>query len=104
MKEIVQSNILNENSKTILLDARGSSFAKGHMPTALNIPYSTLSLDSQTNTMSFKPINELKDIFQAKTAEMVTINSDDNNNDRPTVIITCGTGVSIFSLYLALLE
>jgi thiosulfate/3-mercaptopyruvate sulfurtransferase len=82
----------------ILLDARGSSFVKGHMPGAIRLPYSRL-LESQ-NTSCLRPTSELVEIFNQAGVPLV---GDPMQPQRP-IICTCNSGVSACSLYLALRE
>lgn len=82
-----------DGEKSIILDPRGSSFAKGYIPGARNIPYS--SLVTPENQLKLKPIDELKAIFEDAG---VDINTDKR------IVCTCGSGVSVCHLYLALQE
>lgn len=114
MKEAVrqQSNgkADNNNSNTILLDARGSSYAKGYMPGAINIPYASLmaepanekdaeSLPAISRQPRFKSREELLAIFKQKCSVEDVAELNDKR-----IICTCGTGVSACSLFLALKE
>lgn len=75
---------------TILLDARGSSFAQdGHMPGAIHLPYSSLG-----ETVRLK--DNLRDRFHE-------VGVDPLDESKP-IICTCGSGVSACTLYLALYE
>jgi thiosulfate/3-mercaptopyruvate sulfurtransferase len=78
---------------TIIVDARGSSFKKGHMPGAIHIPYS--SLTDPTNALKLAPPNQLRDIFLAAGV--------DTDTDK-RIVCSCGSGVSACNLYLALKE
>ena len=94
MKQVLSS--IQEPTKadqTLLLDPRGSSFAKGHMPNAIHVPYE--SLVNPDNSLQLKSIPELKEIFDNAN---VDINTD------KTIICTCGSGVSVCHLMLALEE
>ena len=97
---------------TILLDARGSSFAKkGHIPGAIQIPYSTLmdhnnnnrnnnnrnkkDIVADSNNLLFKDREAMQTLFQQAGVDPTT---------KQTVVCSCGSGVSACSLYVALLE
>eukprot|EP00977_Amphora_coffeiformis_P018510 scaffold6555_cov182-Amphora_coffeaeformis.AAC.10 len=93
MREVVSPE--GPVDKTIVVDARGSSFSKGYIPGSINIPYSSL-LDPN-NTGRFRPRSELEKIFlDAGVHPKGMINS--------RIICTCNSGVSACSLYLALRE
>ena len=79
----------------VILDARGSSFANGHMPGALNVPYSTLNEAGSTTRLKSK--DELVTLFREA-------GFDPQLDAGRTVVCTCGSGVSACSLYLALRE
>ena len=51
----------SDSSGFIILDPRGSSFAKGHMPGAIHVPYSTLSDPHNPNRI--KPVPELRQLL-----------------------------------------
>jgi len=82
----------NDSSSFIILDPRGSSFAKGHMPGAMHVPYSTLSDPHNPNRI--KPVQELRPLLQE-----ALLGSKDKS-----IVLSCGSGVSVCSLYLALEE
>jgi thiosulfate/3-mercaptopyruvate sulfurtransferase len=88
--------IVAESSSTdaIILDTRGSSFAYGHMPGAIHVPYSSLHAPGYPNR--FKPVNELRDVLQAAGIGYVP--------SKNRLVVTCGSGVSVCSLYLAMEE
>jgi 3-mercaptopyruvate sulfurtransferase SseA len=47
--EGMKDAVLNPDGRTVILDARGSSFAaKGHMPGAIHVPYSSLTQKGTT--------------------------------------------------------
>ena len=83
----------NDSKKPILLDPRGSSFVKGHIPGALHVPYSSLTVKS--NPLKFKPRDELLNIFKS-----VGVCFDDQKE----IICSCGSGVSVCNLFVTLLE
>jgi len=80
-----------EDSPPMILDPRGSSYAKGHMPGAVHIPYS--SLVDPDDCLRFKPQSELQSIFDKAGV----------TKDR-RIICSCGSGVTVCSLFVALLE
>ena len=77
----------------IILDPRGSSFAYGHIPGAIHIPYS--SLVCQDNALKLKSREELEAIFDAAHVNVWT---------DQRIISTCGSGVSVCHIVLALEE
>jgi thiosulfate/3-mercaptopyruvate sulfurtransferase len=72
----------------VIWDARGSSFAKGHMPGAIHIPYSSLH-DANGRLYSTDRIATLLPPLPTVTAD---------------VVVTCGSGVSACTLFWALHE
>lgn len=92
----VNTNNDNDNDNdndTIIIDARGSSFQKGHIPGAVHIPYSTLA--DPSNPLRFLPPQQLREIFAAAGV--------DTDTDK-RIVCSCGSGVSACNLYLALQE
>jgi len=81
------------HTSEIILDARGSTFAKAHMPGAINIPYRSLVTDE--DLLKFRPRAELQQVFRDAGVDPVT--------DRK-VILTCGSGVSVCLLWMSLEE
>jgi thiosulfate/3-mercaptopyruvate sulfurtransferase len=84
-----------KSGDTPIVDTRGSSFAKGHIPGALHIPYS--SLVQQDNKHVLRPKSELQAIFKSKGL-------DPNNESCPQILLSCGTGVSVCHMALVLEE
>jgi thiosulfate/3-mercaptopyruvate sulfurtransferase len=76
---------------TTIVDTRGSSFAKGHMPGAIHLPYS--SLVEADNSLKFKPKQELEAILKEKQVP----------KDKP-VLLSCGSAVSVCHMALVLEE
>jgi thiosulfate/3-mercaptopyruvate sulfurtransferase len=92
----VSANNSNDNdndNETIIVDARGSSFQKGHIPGAVHIPYSTLA--DPSNPLCLLPPPQLREIFSAAGV--------DTDTDQ-RIVCSCGSGVSACNLYLALQE
>ena len=92
----------DNRDQVLILDSRGSSFAKGHMPGAIHLPYanwvssspsSSSPKNSNTSTLKWKPINELKQIFIDAGVDPLTDQK---------IICSCGTGVSVCHTLLAL--
>ena len=83
----------NDYDKPILLDPRGSSFAKGHIPGAIHVPYASLTVE--TNALQFKVREELIGIFEKSGISF---------EDQKEIICSCGSGVSVCNLFVALLE
>ena len=91
--EGMKEAVLNPDGRTVILDARGSSFAaKGHMPGAIHVPYS--SLTQKGTTIQFR--QDLKEVFEQAGVDPL--------DEETRIICTCGSGVSACSLYLALQE
>jgi thiosulfate/3-mercaptopyruvate sulfurtransferase len=63
------------------------------MPGAIQVPYSSLSDPNNR----FKSVRELREIFLQQAAGIF-----DNTNKR--IVLSCGSGVSVCNLYLALEE
>lgn len=77
----------------IIIDPRGSTFDKAHMPGAINIPYRTIVTDD--DTLKFRPKEELEALFKEAGVDI--------NTDRK-IMLTCGSGVSVCHLWVALAE
>lgn len=90
MKAIVSDT---GSKETVIVDTRGSSFAYGHIPGAIHVPYSSLHVPDNPNRFQSAPV--LRDVLQA--AGVV-------NDSIKRVVVSCGSGVSSCSLYLALEE
>lgn len=82
-----------EENESIILDPRGSSFGKGHIPGTLHVPYSTLV--SPDNKLKLKSKDELEAIFENAGIDVHT--------DK-RIVCTCGSGISVCHVYLALRE
>lgn len=78
-------------SSTTIVDTRGSSFAKGHMPGAIHIPYS--SLVEEDNPLKLKSKHALEGILREKQ-----IPTDQQ------ILLSCGSGVSVCHMALVLDE
>jgi thiosulfate/3-mercaptopyruvate sulfurtransferase len=83
--------------ETIIVDTRGSSFAKGHIPGAVHIPYS--SLVEKDNSLKLKPRAELMSILKSKG-----LGKSDDGTKSPRVLLSCGSGVSVCHMALVLEE
>mmetsp|Transcript_22358 Transcript_22358/g.38044 ORF Transcript_22358/g.38044 Transcript_22358/m.38044 type:complete len:348 (-) Transcript_22358:788-1831(-) len=82
-----------ENPEVTIIDPRGSSFAKGHIPGSVHIPYSNLVQDD--NQLKLKPKEELWSIFERAGVDPLT--------DK-MLVTSCGSGVSVCHVLLALEE
>lgn len=82
-----------EGSSDVILDPRGTSFDKHHMPGAVNIPYR--SIVTEENLLKFRPKQELEALFEEKGIDVKT-------DER--IMLTCGSGVSVCHLFVALAE
>lgn len=90
MNDMVQS--LGED--VVIVDPRGSSFAgKGYIPGAIHVPYS--SLLEKDNYLKLKSKRELLQIFDKAGVDVHT---------EKKIIATCGSGVSVCHILLALEE
>jgi thiosulfate/3-mercaptopyruvate sulfurtransferase len=95
------SESINNKLPSVIVDTRGSSFAKsGHIPGAMHLPYTSLSLPEDPLTL--KPKLELEKVLRQ------AIGDDDNTaleklRSEP-VLLTCGTGVSVCTMALVLDE
>lgn len=90
MDEMLQS--LDED--VTIVDPRGSSFSSmGHIPGAIHVPYS--SLVEKDNYLKLKPRKELREIFVKAGVDIHT---------EKKIIATCGSGVSVCHILLALEE
>lgn len=90
----MKSFVMNHDRKGIILDARGSSFTKGHMSGAKHLPYSRLTAEGTTILLQDRC--DLEQVLEEAGIDL-------NNPDVP-IVCTCGSGVSACSLFLALEE
>lgn len=90
MKDMLQA--MDED--VVIVDPRGSSFKKsGHIPGAIHIPYSTLV--EKDNALKLKSRDKLLQIFANAGVDV--------NTDKK-IIASCGSGVSVCHVLLALEE
>lgn len=82
---------MEASATSTIVDARGSSYASGHIPGAIHIPYS--SLVEADNSLKLKPKAELEAILEGKQLP----------KDEP-IILSCGSGVSVCHMALVLEE
>jgi thiosulfate/3-mercaptopyruvate sulfurtransferase len=87
----------DEIARPIIVDTRGSSFAKGHIPGAVHIPYS--SLTEKENPLQLKPRKELELVLRESLGE-------DNYKrlSQEPILLTCGSAVSVCHMALVLEE
>jgi len=84
----------NNNKNVLLLDTRGNqSFAAGHVPGSINLPYSDLVQKDHPHKL--KSRKELKELFHRLGIDVLT--------DKK-VYFTCGSGVSVCNGALAFEE
>ncbi len=88
----MESNSNDDANETIILDTRGSSFAKGHMPSAIHLPYAQLV--DPNNSLILKPTSEIKQMLDDRGVDYL--------NPNKKIILSCGSGVSVCHGYLAL--
>jgi len=82
----------NDDDDTIILDTRGSSYAKGHMPSAIHLPYAQLV--DPNNSLILKPTSEIRQMLEDRGVDYL--------NPKKKIILSCGSGVSVCHGYLAL--
>ena len=99
--DAINSNLSNSSSNedsgdndTIILDTRGSAYAKGHMPSAIHLPYA--SLVDPNNSLVLKSPSALKQMFEERNIDYL--------NPNKKIILSCGSGVSVCHGYLAMKE
>ncbi|MGK3759452.1 MAG: 3-mercaptopyruvate sulfurtransferase SseA [Bacillariaceae sp.] len=110
---VTTTNSSNDKWPSVIIDTRGSSFSKkGHIPGSIHIPYSSLTM--KDDPLKLKSKIELKKVIRDALlgGEVDNDNDDDDDNDsflfeilrhRPP-LLTCGTGVSVCTMALALEE
>lgn len=91
--QFVQKGQVGTGKDVIILDARGSSFATGHIPGAIHIPYSRLTVSG--NSLKFKNKHELMGLFEQAGVDVFT---------KRKIVCSCGSGVSVCNLFVALEE
>lgn len=95
MRDVLEVVNDSSNSRTKIVDTRGSSFGKkGHIPGAVHVPYS--SFVESENQLVMKPTHELRQVFETHG-----LNIDDEDE---TIIFSCGSGVSVCHALLAVDE
>lgn len=97
--DAINSNLSNSSSNedsgdndTIILDTRGSAYAKGHMPSAIHLPYAELV--EPDNSLILKSTSALKQMFEERNIDYL--------NPNKKIILSCGSGVSVCHGYLAM--
>jgi len=81
------------DDNTIIIDTRGSGYKrKGHMPSAIHLPYSQLA--SADNPLVLRPKEELRKLFIERGIDVM--------NPKQKIILSCGSGVSVCHGYLAM--
>jgi thiosulfate/3-mercaptopyruvate sulfurtransferase len=100
--EAVNQYLANERSpknkpasenKMIILDTRGSGYnQKGHMPSAIHLPYR--SLVNPLNPLQLLPKEKLRNLFVERGIDYL--------DPHTKIILSCGSGVSVCHGYLAL--
>jgi thiosulfate/3-mercaptopyruvate sulfurtransferase len=84
----------DESARPLILDTRGSSFAKkGHIPGAIHVPYSSLTEDD--STIRFKSKDVIADILLEKLGAERYLKLATE-----PVLLTCGSAVSVCHLSL----
>ncbi|KAL7460155.1 hypothetical protein ACHAXS_000619 [Conticribra weissflogii] len=81
------------DDNTVIIDTRGSGYKqKGHMPSAIHLPYSQLA--SRDNPLVLRPKEELRELFTERGIDFM--------NPNQKIILSCGSGVSVCHGYLAM--
>jgi len=101
---------LSEEERSLLIiDTRGSSYKKkGHIPSAIHVPYSSLTMVD--NPLRLRPREELisilKDIlgFDIANTDDDGGDSDDVDTTAKRILLTCGSAVSVCHMALVLDE
>mmetsp|Transcript_7626 Transcript_7626/g.17265 ORF Transcript_7626/g.17265 Transcript_7626/m.17265 type:complete len:446 (-) Transcript_7626:167-1504(-) len=90
----VEPKSAQESAKrTVIIDTRGSGYAKkGHMPSAIHLPYSQIA--TPTNALVIQPKSTLKKLFEERGIDYL--------DPDLKIILSCGSGVSVCHGYLAL--
>ena len=91
-------DILGSSDETPIVDTRGSSFANGHIPGAIHIPYS--SLMQEDNQQVLRPKSELQAILKSKGLDL----TNNNETTGPRILLSCGSAVSVCHVALVLEE
>ena len=81
----------DEERDYVIIDSRGSSFIKGHIPNSIHIPYNKFT--ETDNSLQMKSKNDIHKIFK---------DAGIDPNTEKTVICSCGSGVSACTTFLAL--
>jgi len=92
LKSMESSSNDDDANETIILDTRGSSYAKGHMPSACHLPYAQLV--DPNNSLILKSTSEIKQMLDDRGIDYL--------NPNKKIILSCGSGVSVCHGYLAL--
>ncbi len=98
MQHILRLLEEEESSRPTILDTRGSSFAKGHIPGAIHIPYSSLTHDE--SSLKLKSKSELQRILQDAVGDEESF----QKLSKEPVLLTCGSAVSVCHLALVFME
>lgn len=85
------SQVLDKIGSKTIVDTRGSSFAKGHIPGSVHIPYASLVEDD--NSLRFKSKEVLERILK-----------ENDIKREEQILLSCGSGVSVCHMALVLEE
>lgn len=96
---VTKSDVLRELeigplNSSVILDSRGTSFASGHLPGAINIPYR--SIVTAQDLLKFRTRNHLQELLRSTDLDAIGAEG--------MLILSCGSGVSVCHLWLALEE
>ena len=81
------------SSNTVIIDTRGSGYTrKGHMPSAIHLPYRRMV--DPSNPLVLLPKEELHDLFVSRGIRY--------RDPNLKIILSCGSGVSVCHAFLAL--
>lgn len=99
--EILESSGSRSSMPSVIIDTRGSGgYANGHIPTAKNIPFASLTYCD--NRLLMKPRDELESILREELGEEMVRKLV--AKDAPPVLITCHAAISLCTLDLVLDE
>ena len=81
-------------SNTVIIDTRGSLYTqKGHIPSAIHIPYRSL----------INPLNQLQLISKSELHKIFTQKDIDYQDPNLKIFLSCGSGVSVCHVFLAVM-
>ncbi len=102
LKLLDTSESKSEDIPSVIIDTRGpGGYASGHIPTAKNVPFASLSFSD--NRLLMKPRDELESILKQSLGEEL-VGKLVVQEGAPPVLITCHAAISLCTLDLVLDE